>query len=41
MSSLQRRFGILLPQRYNDGSPVPEELFNIRRSMLQAAEVSG
>jgi hypothetical protein len=26
MSSLQRRFEILLPQRFNDGSPVPDEL---------------
>ncbi len=27
MNSLQRRFEILLPQRFNDGQPVPEELF--------------
>jgi len=27
MSSLQRRFEILLPQRFNDGQPVPDELF--------------
>lgn len=26
MSSLQRRFEILLPQRFNDGSAVPDEL---------------
>lgn len=26
MSSLQRRFEILLPRRFNDGQPVPEEL---------------
>ncbi len=26
MSSSQRRFEILLPQRYNDGQPVPDEL---------------
>src|ERR1700730_531086 len=26
MSSLQRRFELLLPQRFNDGSPVPDEL---------------
>jgi hypothetical protein len=26
MSSLQRRFEILLPQQFNDGSPVPNEL---------------
>jgi hypothetical protein len=26
MSSLQRRFEILVPQRFNDGSPVPDEL---------------
>jgi len=27
MSNLQRRFEILLPQRFNDGKPVPDELF--------------
>jgi hypothetical protein len=27
MSSLHRRFEILLPQRFNDGSAVPDELF--------------
>jgi hypothetical protein len=27
MSNLQRRFEILLPQRFNDGQPVPDELF--------------
>ena len=27
MNSLQRRFEILLPQRFNDGQPVPDELF--------------
>ena len=27
MSSLQRRFEILLPQRFNDGQAVPDELF--------------
>lgn len=27
MNSLQRRFEILLPQRFNDGEPVPDELF--------------
>ena len=26
MSSSQRRFEILLPQRFNDGQPVPDEL---------------
>jgi hypothetical protein len=26
MSSLQRRFELLLPQRFNDGTPVPDEL---------------
>ena len=26
MSSLQRRFEILLPQRFNDGTAVPDEL---------------
>jgi len=26
MSRLQRRFEILLPQQFNDGSPVPDEL---------------
>lgn len=26
MSNSQRRFEILLPQRFNDGSPVPDEL---------------
>lgn len=29
MSSLQRRFEILLPQRYNDGSPIPEEVIGL------------
>jgi hypothetical protein len=27
MNSLQRRFEILLPQRFNNGQPVPDELF--------------
>jgi hypothetical protein len=27
MSSLQRRYEILLPQRFNDGQPVPDDLF--------------
>jgi hypothetical protein len=27
MNNLQRRFEILLPQRFNDGQPVPDELF--------------
>jgi hypothetical protein len=27
MSSLQRRFEILLPQRFNDGQTIPDELF--------------
>jgi hypothetical protein len=27
MSSLQRRFEILLPQRFNDGTAVPDDLF--------------
>jgi hypothetical protein len=26
MSSLQRRYEILLPQRFNDGRPVPDDL---------------
>jgi hypothetical protein len=26
MSSSQRRYEILLPQRFNDGTPVPDEL---------------
>ena len=26
MTSSQRRFEILLPQRFNDGKPVPDEL---------------
>jgi hypothetical protein len=26
MSSLQRRFEILLPQQFNDGSPIPNDL---------------
>ncbi len=27
MSNLQRRFEILLPQRFNDGQAIPDELF--------------
>ena len=27
MTSSQRRFEILLPRRFNDGQPVPDELF--------------
>jgi hypothetical protein len=31
MSSLQRRYELLLPQRFNDGQPVPEELPELRQ----------
>ena len=27
MSNLQRRFEILMPLRFNDGTPIPQELF--------------
>lgn len=33
MSSLQRRYEILLPLRFNDGQPVPDDL--IGKTLLQ------
>ena len=36
MSSLQRRFEILLPLRFNDGQPVPDDL--IGQTLLEMEE---
>lgn len=42
MNSSQRRFEILLPQRFNDGQPVPDEMFadTIRELRQQFGAVS-
>jgi len=39
MSNLQRRFDILLPQRFNDGQPVPDDLF--AETLLELREQFG